>query len=74
MEIGAESGGTVVIVGAGQAGFQVAASLRDEGYSGRIRLLGDEPGLPYQRPPLSKAYLVACSFVQKPSSLSAASR
>ena len=58
MEIGAESGGTVVIVGAGQAGFQVAASLRDEGYSGRIRLLGDEPGLPYQRPPLSKAYLV----------------
>lgn len=58
MDIGAESGGCVVIVGAGQAGFQVAASLRDEGYGGRIRLLGDEPGLPYQRPPLSKAYLV----------------
>ena len=57
-DIAAQSDGTVVIVGAGQAGFQVAASLRDEGYTGRIRLLGDEPGLPYQRPPLSKAYLV----------------
>ncbi|MDB5982188.1 MAG: ethA [Pseudomonas sp.] len=49
---------SVVIVGAGQAGFQVAASLRQEGYSGRISLVGDEPGLPYQRPPLSKAYLL----------------
>lgn len=49
---------SVVIVGAGQAGFQVAASLRQEGYDGRISLIGDEPGLPYQRPPLSKAYLL----------------
>ena len=56
-DFGAESGGTIVIVGAGQAGFQVAASLRDESYGGRICLLGNEPGLPYQRPPLSKAYL-----------------
>lgn len=47
----------VVIVGAGQGGYQVAASLRDEGFAGAITLLGDEPGLPYQRPPLSKAYL-----------------
>jgi 3-phenylpropionate/trans-cinnamate dioxygenase ferredoxin reductase component len=47
----------VVVIGAGQAGFQVAASLRDNGFHGRIRLIGDEPGLPYQRPPLSKAYL-----------------
>jgi 3-phenylpropionate/trans-cinnamate dioxygenase ferredoxin reductase subunit len=47
----------VVIVGSGQGGFQVAASLRDEGYAGAITLIGDEPGLPYQRPPLSKAYL-----------------
>jgi 3-phenylpropionate/trans-cinnamate dioxygenase ferredoxin reductase subunit len=47
----------VVIVGAGQAGFQVAASLREGGFGGRILLLGEEPGLPYQRPPLSKAYL-----------------
>jgi NADPH-dependent 2,4-dienoyl-CoA reductase/sulfur reductase-like enzyme len=47
-----------VIVGAGQGGYQVAASLRQEGYAGRITLVGDEPGLPYQRPPLSKAYLL----------------
>ena len=49
---------SVVIVGAGQGGFQVAASLRQEGYQGDITLIGDEPGLPYQRPPLSKAYLL----------------
>ncbi len=47
----------IVIVGAGQGGFQAAASLRDAGYEGRVTLIGDEPGLPYQRPPLSKAYL-----------------
>ncbi len=51
----------VVIVGAGQAGFQVAASLRDGGFTGRVLLIGDEPGLPYQRPPLSKAYLAGKS-------------
>jgi 3-phenylpropionate/trans-cinnamate dioxygenase ferredoxin reductase subunit len=45
------------IIGAGQAGFQVAASLREEGFDGRIMLIGDEPVLPYQRPPLSKSYL-----------------
>jgi 3-phenylpropionate/trans-cinnamate dioxygenase ferredoxin reductase subunit len=48
----------VVIVGAGQAGFQAAVSLRLEGYDGSIALIGDEPFLPYQRPPLSKAYLL----------------
>jgi 3-phenylpropionate/trans-cinnamate dioxygenase ferredoxin reductase subunit len=48
---------TVVIVGAGQGGFQVAASLRDEKFDGRIVVVGDEPELPYQRPPLSKAYM-----------------
>ena len=48
----------IVIVGAGQAGYQVAASLRQEGFSGSITLIGDEPGVPYQRPPLSKAYLL----------------
>ena len=47
----------VVIVGAGQAGSQVAASLRDKRFAGRIVLVGDEPGAPYQRPPLSKTYL-----------------
>ena len=49
---------SVVIVGAGQGGYQVAASLRQEGFTGQITLIGDEPGLPYQRPPLSKAYLL----------------
>jgi 3-phenylpropionate/trans-cinnamate dioxygenase ferredoxin reductase subunit len=48
---------TVAIVGTGQAGFQAAASLRQDGFAGRIVLIGDEPVSPYQRPPLSKSYL-----------------
>ena len=48
---------SVVIAGAGHAGFQLAASLRQHGYGGRICLINDEAHLPYQRPPLSKAYL-----------------
>jgi 3-phenylpropionate/trans-cinnamate dioxygenase ferredoxin reductase subunit len=48
---------TVLIAGAGHAGFQLAASLRQHGYGGRICLINDEAHLPYQRPPLSKAYL-----------------
>jgi 3-phenylpropionate/trans-cinnamate dioxygenase ferredoxin reductase component len=47
----------LVIVGAGQAGAQVAISLRQLGFAGDISLLGDEPAPPYQRPPLSKAYM-----------------
>jgi 3-phenylpropionate/trans-cinnamate dioxygenase ferredoxin reductase component len=49
--------GSVVIAGAGHAGFQLSASLRQHGYAGRICLINDEAHLPYQRPPLSKAYL-----------------
>ncbi|GAB4274347.1 MAG: FAD-dependent oxidoreductase [Pararhodobacter sp.] len=49
--------GRIVIVGAGQGGLQAAASLRQEGHDGPIVLIGAEPGLPYQRPPLSKAFL-----------------
>ena len=49
--------GPVLIVGAGHAGFQVAASLRQHGFAERVCLFNDEPHLPYQRPPLSKAYL-----------------
>src|SRR5260370_34701686 len=49
--------GTVLIVGAGHAGFQLAASLRQHGFGERICLINDEAHLPYQRPPLSKAYL-----------------
>src|SRR6476660_5262904 len=51
------TGGPVLIVGAGHAGFQLAASLRQHGFSERIVLVNDEGHLPYQRPPLSKAYL-----------------
>lgn len=47
----------IVIVGSGHGGFQMAASLRQDGFEGEILLVGDEPGLPYQRPPLSKAYM-----------------
>jgi 3-phenylpropionate/trans-cinnamate dioxygenase ferredoxin reductase subunit len=49
--------GPVLIVGAGHAGFQVAASLRQLGYKDRVAVINDEAHLPYQRPPLSKAYL-----------------
>jgi 3-phenylpropionate/trans-cinnamate dioxygenase ferredoxin reductase subunit len=49
--------GTVLIVGAGHAGFEVAASLRRHGFGERICLVSGEAHLPYQRPPLSKAYL-----------------
>ncbi|MBR1268564.1 FAD-dependent oxidoreductase [Bradyrhizobium sp. AUGA SZCCT0222] len=57
MTQGPDLQGPVVIVGAGHAGFQVAASLRQHGFAERIVLLNDEGHLPYQRPPLSKAYL-----------------
>jgi len=49
--------GPVLIVGAGHGGFQLALSLRQLGFKDRIGLINDEPHLPYQRPPLSKAYL-----------------
>lgn len=48
----------VVIVGAGQAGAAVAAKLRALGHQGKITLIGEETAPPYQRPPLSKAYLM----------------
>jgi 3-phenylpropionate/trans-cinnamate dioxygenase ferredoxin reductase subunit len=49
--------GSVLIVGAGHAGFQLASSLRQHGFGERIGLVNEEAHLPYQRPPLSKAYL-----------------
>lgn len=62
----------VVIVGAGHAGGSAAAFLRQYGHTGPIVLIGDEPLLPYQRPPLSKAWLKgeadADSLQLKPSS------
>lgn len=48
---------SIVILGAGQAGLQIALSLRQKGYDRGLLLVGDEVHLPYQRPPLSKAYL-----------------
>lgn len=48
---------SVLIVGAGQAASQLIASLRQDGFAGPIALVGDEPYIPYQRPPLSKAFL-----------------
>lgn len=48
----------VVVVGAGQAGSAVVAKLRGLGFDGQITLIGEEPSPPYQRPPLSKAYLM----------------
>jgi len=51
------SSSSAVIVGAGHAGVQAAASLREEGFQEPIVLLSDEPELPYQRPPLSKTFL-----------------
>ncbi len=50
-------GESVVVVGAGQAGCQVAVSLREQGHRGPITIIGDEQAAPYQRPPLTKAYL-----------------
>ncbi|WP_283179145.1 FAD-dependent oxidoreductase [Gemmobacter sp. 24YEA27] len=46
-----------IIIGAGHAGIQAAASLRLEGYDGPIRVMTDESSLPYHKPPLSKAFL-----------------
>ncbi len=48
----------IVIAGAGQAGFQCAETLRQKGFEGPITLIGEEASPPYQRPPLSKAYLL----------------
>jgi len=47
----------IIIIGAGQAGGETAQRLRQGGFAGDITLIGEEPAAPYQRPPLSKAYL-----------------
>jgi 3-phenylpropionate/trans-cinnamate dioxygenase ferredoxin reductase subunit len=52
------TGDVFVVVGAGQAGIQVCNSLRNSGFSGQLILVGDEAILPYQRPPLSKSFLL----------------
>jgi 3-phenylpropionate/trans-cinnamate dioxygenase ferredoxin reductase subunit len=54
-----------VIVGASLAGATAAQTLRDEGFDGRITLIGDELHRPYERPPLSKDYLLGKSALEK---------
>lgn len=56
---------TVLIAGAGQAAAQAIISLRQGGYGGRIILAGEEPYLPYQRPPLSKKFLAGGIGVER---------
>ena len=48
-----------VVVGAGEAGARVCVALREQGFEGALTLIGEEPSLPYERPPLSKAFLLA---------------
>src|SRR4051794_14530031 len=48
---------TFVIVGAGMAGAKAAETLREQGFAGRVVVVGAEPERPYERPPLSKDYL-----------------
>ncbi|CUK15182.1 Ferredoxin--NAD(P)(+) reductase fdr [Shimia thalassica] len=48
----------VVVIGAGQAGSSLVAKLRNGGFQGKVTLIGEEPVAPYQRPPLSKKYLL----------------
>ncbi|QEU89779.1 pyridine nucleotide-disulfide oxidoreductase [Streptomyces kanamyceticus] len=55
---------SVVIVGAGQGGFQTAASLREYGHTGRITLISAEDALPYERPPLSKSFLKDDTYLE----------
>ena len=47
----------IVVVGSGHAGVELAAALRQHGHTGPVTIVGDEPDLPYQRPPLSKEFL-----------------
>jgi 3-phenylpropionate/trans-cinnamate dioxygenase ferredoxin reductase subunit len=55
---------TFVIAGAGQAGGEIAAELRKQGFGGRVVLVGEEPHIPYKRPPLSKAYFAGSAKLE----------
>ena len=64
---------TVVIVGGGQAGGEIAIELRKRQFPGRVLILSEEPHLPYKRPPLSKAYLAGSASLESLSVVPAAS-
>ena len=53
----------LLIIGAGQSAIQCISTLKKEGYSGSITLVGEEEHLPYQRPPLSKGFLEDLSLI-----------
>ena len=55
----------MVVIGAGQAAASLIAKLRSLGFSGAITLVGEEPVVPYQPPPLSKAYLTGEMELQR---------
>ncbi len=55
----------IVVIGAGQAGASAVARLRKSGHKGPVTLIGEEPVPPYQRPPLSKAYLLGDMTVER---------
>lgn len=55
----------VVVIGAGQAGSSLVAKLRNSGFDGEVTLIGEETAPPYQRPPLSKAYLLGEMELQR---------
>ena len=57
------SGRGIVIIGAGEAGGRTALQLRENGFEGHITLIGDEPHLPYERPPLSKEALTGADAI-----------
>ena len=63
----------IVIIGAGEAGTRAALALRENGWSGRLTLIGGEPHPPYERPPLSKAALV-CAAEPPPPAIAAAAQ
>src|SRR5262245_5584878 len=56
---------THVIVGASLAGAKAAQTLREEGFTGRVVLIGDEPVRPYERPPLTKEFLAGKDPIEK---------
>ena len=55
----------VLIVGAGHGGAQAAIALRQQKFEGSIAIVGDEPELPYERPPLSKDYLAGAKEFER---------